>query len=176
MERNFPPYKERAIPPLADAPGHPGAVLVSNPTDQEQEEQEQKGEKEVSRPLPAQHSHLSRAGIVSLLVLIGMLLVLITGLLIANPSELSPQAALTPTSTTSPASPTGTHAPTPTPTLAANVTPTPEPPIFTANSGAIPSLQLPTGHYVLYEQQNSVYMISSDGGLPQVIPTEGYIY
>ena len=146
---------------------------VSNPTDQKQEKQEQKA---IAQPLPERHARLSRAGVFSLLALISMLLILITGLLIADPSGLSPQTMLTPTSTTIQASPTGAHTPTATATPVDNATPTPTPPIFTANSGTTPSLQLPSGHYVLYEQQNNIYMVSSTGGLPQLIPSQGYLY
>ena len=141
---------------------------VSNPTDQTQEKQEQK---EIARPLPAKPTRLSRAGVFSLLGLIGMLLILITGLLIVNPSALSPQTLPTPTSTSS-----ARTSPTATATTGNDATPTPTPPIFTANSGTTPSLQLPSGHYVLYEQQNNIYMVSSRGSLPQLIPTKGYLY
>ena len=37
-------------------------------------------------------------------------------------------------------------------------------------------LQLPGGHSIIYEQQNNLYMVSTSGGLPQLLPTPGYAY
>ena len=153
--------------------------MVPQVNDSPEQKQEQGEQQPVAQPLPDRHARLSKAGIVSLLSLIGMLLILITGLLILDPSELLPQTQLlTPTSTSAPASPTGTHVPTPAATVTPQGTalPTPVPPVFTANGQPMSSLQLPPGHFVLYEQQSSIYMISSSGGLPQAITTPGYLY
>ncbi len=43
-------------------------------------------------------------------------------------------------------------------------------------SSALPSLAVPTEHYVIYEQQNSIYAISTGDGSAHVITTPGYIY
>lgn len=151
--------------------------MIPQVSDSPEQKQEQGEQQPIARPLPDRHAHLSKAGIISLLSLIGMLLILITGMLIRDPSQLSPQATLpTPTTTNVAATPTGTHAPTPTATPQVTASPTPVPPVFTANGQAIPSLQLPPGHFVLYEQENNIYMVSSGGGLPQAIPTPGYVY
>jgi hypothetical protein len=149
--------------------------LIPQVSDSPEQKQEQEEQLSIAQSLPGRHIRLSKAGIFSLLLLIGMLLILITGMLILNPSEVSPQAnELTPTS--SPAPPTSTNPPAATSTPLNNASPTPIPPIFSPNGEAIPSLQLPPGHFVLYEQQNSIYMVSSSGGLPQAILTPGYLY
>lgn len=154
--------------------------MVPQVSDSPEQKQEQGEQPPVDQPLPDRQARLSKAGIVSLLTLIGMLLILITGILILDPSEMMPQAPqaslLTPTSTGVSTSLTGMHAPTPTATPQLTASPTPVPPIFTANGQPVSSLQLPSGHFVLYEQQNSIYMVSSSGGLPQAITTPGYLY
>ncbi len=150
--------------------------MVPQVGDSPEQKQEHEEQQSITQPsLDRRHARLSKAGIVFLLALIGMVLMLITGTLMLNLSELSPQAQL-PTPTSVPASPTTTHAPTPTATPLHSASPTPVPPILTTNGEAAPSLQLPPDHFVLYEQQNNIYMVSSSGGLPQAISTPGYLY
>ncbi|HLI05439.1 MAG TPA: hypothetical protein VKV40_02620 [Ktedonobacteraceae bacterium] len=149
--------------------------MVPQVSDSPEQKQEHEEQQPVAQPLPTRQTRLSRAGIISLLALIGMLLITITGMLIRNPEQLMPQAQL-PTPTSVPASPTATHAPIPTATPQPDVSPTPVPPLLTANGQSVSSLQLSMGHFVLYEQQNNIYMVSSSGGLPQAISTPGYLY
>jgi hypothetical protein len=49
-------------------------------------------------------------------------------------------------------------------------------PILTPDNEQAPPLQLPGGHYIIYEQQNNLYMVPSSGGLPQLLPAPGYVY
>ncbi len=114
----------------------------------------------ISPPLPEQQARFSKAGIISLLLLISLLLFLFTGLIAssfpqihqATPGNQTPTAAQDQDSTS-----TST-------------------PILTPNNKKIPPLQLPGGHYIIYEQQNNLYMVSTSGGSPQLLPTPGYAY
>jgi outer membrane protein assembly factor BamB len=99
--------------------------------------------------------------IISFLVLIGLLLLLFTGLLIHSLPQVRTGLDLQKTVSRS------------TPTQAQdNDTGPLDPP----GNVAVQSLQLPTNQYVVYEQQNNIYYISTAGGLPQVMNTPGYIY
>jgi len=49
-------------------------------------------------------------------------------------------------------------------------------PILTPNNQKTPPLQLPGERYIIYEQQNNLYMVPSSGGLPQLLPAPGYVY
>jgi hypothetical protein len=112
----------------------------------------------VSQPLPEQQVRFSKAGIISLLILISLLLFLFTGLIASSFPQIH-QA------------PPRNQAPTATEDQDSTSTP-----ILTPNNKKIPPLQLPGGHYIIYEQQNNLYMVSTPGGLPQLLPTPGYAY
>lgn len=110
---------------------------------------------------PAQEPRFFKPGIISLLVLLGLLLIVFTGLIVrAFPAAVHPPvpAGATPTSTA-----------TALPVAASNVLQVP-------GSGSPSLLTVPTGHYVVYEQQNNIYVISASDGAPHVITTPGYIY
>jgi len=109
-----------------------------------------------------------KAGIISLLMLIGLLLLLFTGLLILD----LPQALTKPGAPVS----TQTQQPSPTATQEQAATATATPPIFPPGIAVIPPLQLPPGHAVIYEQQNKLYSVPATGGSPQMLSTPGYIY
>lgn len=49
-------------------------------------------------------------------------------------------------------------------------------PISLANNRLVAPLELPQGQYIIYEQQNKLYMIPSTGGLPTLITAPGYVY
>ncbi len=111
---------------------------------------------------PGQEPPISRKGIISLLVIIGMLLLLFVGLVIRN----LPQAVAVHHDASSR-----------TRVGQATVQAQDTPPSLQApgNTSAAP-LQLPVGHYLLYEQQNNIYLVSTSGGVPQLLTTPGYIY
>jgi hypothetical protein len=119
---------------------------TSSPPEQSQEP--------VSQPLSDHEHQLSRSGIISLLVLVGLLLLLFTGLLIHS----LPQA-IHQSSTSSPTSQSENT----------------DPLQFPGDAAATP-VQTPAGSYVVYEQQNNIYLVPTGGGTPQVITTPGYIY
>ncbi|TMD68376.1 MAG: hypothetical protein E6I91_04620 [Chloroflexi bacterium] len=149
------------------------AQEVSNPPDPKDEEKPH-----ISEPLPVQSGRFSSTGIFILLVLISILIISSTSLLLPNLVQVYTHpgsgTAASPSATAQ-----STHAGplSPTPVTDQNVTPTATPPIFTPNNTTAPSLQLPSGHEIIYEQQNNIYMISSTvSGTPQVLSTPGYIY
>ncbi len=112
----------------------------------------------ISQPLPRQTPRFSRVGIVSLLVLIGLQVLLCTGLLIGN----LPQAIalstphLAQTMQASGQNDTG--------------------PLSIPGDATVPTLQISGEHYMVYEQQNTVDLISVAGGGPTVVATPGYVY
>jgi len=131
---------------------------------------------DISQPLPGQHRRFSKAGIYILLGLIGLLIVSSTSLLLLSLAQgltypAAGTATLTPTQ-----QPSRAQTVVPTATTDQNAIPTPTPPIFTPGSTIIPPLQLPSGRYLVYEQQDKLYWISSTGGQPQVITAPGYLY
>lgn len=132
----------------------------------------------IAKPLPVQPGRFSSTGIVILLVLISILIISSISLLLPNLVRVYTHpdsfTVVSPSATAR-----SKHAVplSPTPTTGQNVTPTATPPIFTPNNTTAPSLQLPSGHEIIYEQQNNIYMMSSTGsGKPQALSTPGYIY
>ncbi|GAC1391701.1 MAG: hypothetical protein NVS4B11_21610 [Ktedonobacteraceae bacterium] len=115
--------------------------------------------KQVSHPLQEQQRHFSKKGILVLLVLVGMLLVLFTSQLVWNLSQ----------------------------TVVHKATPLPHPtrtvdqdkdigPLLPPGKAMAPQLTLPTGKYVVYEQQKNISIAPADGGMPTPLTTPGYIY
>ncbi len=149
------------------------AQQVSNPPEPKDEEKSR-----ISEPRPVQPRRFSSTGIIILLVLISLLIISSTSLLLPNLVQVyTHPESFTAVSPTAKAQSTHAGPLTPTPTIGQNVTPTATPPIFTPNNTAAPSLQLPSEHEIIYEQQNNIYMISSTGsGTPQALYTPGYIY
>jgi hypothetical protein len=133
----------------------------------------------ISQPLrdAPVRTRFTKAGILSLLILIGLLLLLFSGQLVMNLLQ----------SNDSKAKPLAANAhPTPTPKSARTLTPTPTQdldatssafsPIFLPDNATLPPLHLPAGYYVIYEQASNLYLVSSASNVSQVIPTQGYIY
>jgi hypothetical protein len=136
---------------------------VTDPPDQ--------GYQRVSQPLSEPRFRLTRAGIISLLTLIMLLLLLFSGELVYSLVQTtrtvqSPQQ-----------NPTGKHpvslTPTVTPTLQASANTTSS--ITVPNHDDAPPLQLSGSQYVIYEQNNTLYLVSATGNYAQVIPTLGFI-
>lgn len=94
-----------------------------------------------------------------LLVLVGMLFLLFTGQLFWNLS----QVVVRRTSTV----------PRPTPTVNSNKD---VGPLLPPGQASAPQLTLPTGKYVVYQQQKSISIVPLAGGLATVLTTPGYIY
>ena len=126
---------------------------------------------------PHRPTRFSMLGIVMLLVLVCMLILSSSVVLVISVVQgVSPQVGSVATSVPVQH---GTQTPqtlTPGATSTGALTPTPTPPIYAPNNVALPQLQLPPDHYVIYEQQNTIYVISSTGGLPQALTTPGYEY
>lgn len=121
-------------------------------------------------PLNNAHSRLSRAGIFSLLLVIGVLLLLFSGQLVQSLIQVAQSTSTAP----------GSHAGSPvangktsTPTLAAS--PTDAPALIVPGRQNVPPLQLPDSRYVIYAQNNTLYLVSASGDYAQVIPTQGFI-
>jgi len=132
---------------------------------------------------PDRHARFSMTSIVLLLALVSILILSSSILLVISVVQgVNPQVAHVATSTSSTSSTSARNSTrsaqtlTPSVTGGTALTPTVTPPIFAPNNVALPPLQLPPDHYVIYEQQNNIYLISSTGGTPQVITTPGYVY
>jgi hypothetical protein len=131
----------------------------------------------ISEPLPDVHAgtRFTKAGILSLLILIGLLLLLFSGQLIVNLFQPNGHYVKPVTTNTRPnpipkSKSSSVSAPSPTQDLDATS------PIFTPDNATLPSLQLPAGYYVIYEQASKLYRVSSTGNVSLLIPTQGYIY
>ncbi len=142
--------------------------------------------------------HLSKIGVLAMLSLIGLLLACFNGLLIYGLTPQAQQAAARSATATVRALETRVASPivfTPTPTPNPSATPTPNPPIFWPNNSiSSAALQLPEGHYLLYEQpynpnlpsnpknshnpnsQQGNLFLAPLGGQPEVLTAPGYIY
>jgi len=104
----------------------------------------------------------SRKGIVSLLGIVGVLLLLFIGLVIHNlPQAVQPHhtpsdiAHASQTQADAQDTPSSLQAP---------------------GSDSTAPLQLPSGHSLLVEQENNIYLVSATGGTPQLLSTPGYVY
>ncbi len=142
---------------------------VTDPPDQ--------NEQRVSQPLSEPRFRLTRAGIIFSLLLVVLLLLLFSGELVYSlvRTAQAAQTAATPTlSATSglQASPTskstGTATSTTTPGLQTL-------PITVLKHQDAPPLQLSASQYIIYEQSNTLYLVSATGKYAQVIPTQGFI-
>ncbi len=125
------------------------------------------------------HTRFTKAGVLSLLILIGLLLLLLSGQLVLNllrpnDSKVRHIAANTHPNATPKSSSSSKLSPTPTQDF--NATTSTLSPIFTPNNATLSPLQLPDGYYVIYEQKSNLYMVSSTGNFSSIIPTQGYIY
>ncbi|HEY6541592.1 MAG TPA: hypothetical protein VIZ18_11665 [Ktedonobacteraceae bacterium] len=142
---------------------------VSDPPDQY--------ERRHSQPLSRPPSRLTRAGIISALALIMLLLVLFSGELIYSLVRTA-QAAQPLATQTAPATQiaqTGTpgnHPGTATPDAQASASATS--PITVLNHADAPPLQLSGSQYFVYETSDTLYLVSANGNSMQAIPTQGF--
>ena len=108
-----------------------------------------------------------------LLTLVGLLVVSSLGaLLFSVVQAASGSATLTPTVIASQTASAGKTTPTP----ALSPTPVSDAPFSPPNNAALPVLQLPTGHMLIYEERNGIYLIPGTDGTPQQLSTPGYLY
>jgi hypothetical protein len=127
--------------------------------------------------LPEQPARFPKAGIVSLLVLVGLLLLLFSSLFIFSLPQLADdQVKQNPGTPTTQHSATSTPTLTPTPTGTQNANLTAAPPLYLPNNIVQPPLNLPGAHYVIYESKNNLYVVSTSSGQVQPISTIGYVY
>ncbi|HVU70961.1 MAG TPA: hypothetical protein VHD63_27790 [Ktedonobacteraceae bacterium] len=86
----------------------------------------------------------------------------------AQQAAVTPQASSRATATAS--SPTSTSTPVPAPTATVSV------PFFAPNNTQLSSLQLSTGHYVLYQDTTRMYLVSTTDNSVQWLYTPDYAY
>jgi len=145
------------------------------------DQQPQRSEAErisILQPQPNSPARFAKAGIISLLVLIGSLLLLFSSLLISSlPQLATTQAKQSPGTVTVHHSASSIPALTPIPTngQTPNLTATPQP-LFIPNNTVLPPLALPGTHNVIYESMNNLYVVSTDTGQVQQISASGYVY
>ena len=124
-----------------------------------------------------QSARFPKAGIVFLLALVGLLLLLFSSLFISSLPQLAvDQTKHGPGTATIQQAATSTPTLTPTPTGTQNPNLTAASPLFLPNNTVQPPLNLPAGHYVIYESKNNLYVVSTDTGQIQLIATTGYVY
>lgn len=115
--------------------------------------------KPVSRPL-ATDQRSSSTRIISLLIVLGLLLVVFTGLLVRNLTQVVRPAAQGQA----------------TPKQVAKVQDDDAPILSLPGDATLAPPAVPEGHYVLYEQDNHVYVASTDGSAPVQVVTPGFKY
>jgi hypothetical protein len=120
---------------------------------------------------PGVHKGFTKAGILSLLILISLLLLLFSGQLILNLMQ-KPDAANTDPNPT----PVSTSALTPASTQDIEGGLDKPFPIFAPDGAIPPRFQLPDGYHLIYEQKSNLYLVSSNSSVARLIPTQGYIY
>ena len=143
---------------------------VSKPPEQPQSDKVQSPAQSVF----FQQTRFPRAGIFVSLVLVSVFILSSAVLLLL--SLLQAATPHLPVSRVATSVPTQTHSHVASVTVVPDVTVSTTPPIFVPGNASVPSLQLPTGHYVLYEQQGGIYVVDSAGGSPQKISAPGYVY
>ena len=131
----------------------------------------------ISKPLPDAHAGLrfTKAGIFSLLILIGLLLLIFSGQLLVNLLQVSSgHARAVPVITHSTSIPKSKSNTILTPTSTQDLDA--QSPIFTPGNTSITPFQLPAGYSVIYQQANGLYIVSSSDNVSHKIPAGGYIY
>lgn len=111
-----------------------------------------------------------RIGFVTLFVLVGLSLLLFSGQIILGLTQTdSASAAQQARNTVTPTPVQGTApALTPTPTVTV--------PFSTPNNTLMPTLQLPAGHYVIYQNDTHIYLASTTDNTVLSVYTPGYTY
>ncbi len=154
---------------------------VSDPS----EEQTVSNAEPLAAPVRKAHVRLSKVGVISSLVMIGLSLLLFSGQILFNVGQIWASTTPTPVlARQTQGSPSPQHSPDPASTkgqLTAptpTATPAPVPPFFTPNnpSASTPTLQLPANHYVLYQNTTHIYLVSTTDGTLISLYTPNYTY
>jgi hypothetical protein len=127
--------------------------------------------------LPGAHAGIrfTKAGIFSLLILIAFLLLLFSGQLFLNLSQLNgTRAKVTISNVHSNSILKKNFSSVLTPTATADLDSSS--PLFTPGATSITPLQLPAGYAVIYQQVTGLYLVSSTDTVLHMIPASGYIY
>ena len=135
-------------------------------------------EERMVMPPRGPHPHLTRAGVISLLVLIALLALLFAGqFAFSLPQAIQQHSLATPSAidrrVVSSPSPQGRSSLTP--VLTPDPRATEISPFTVPAHPDAPSLSLPAGRYVIYEQDSTLYLVSSTGDIAQIIPTQGFV-
>jgi hypothetical protein len=133
---------------------------------------------------PDYHTAFTKAGIIALLAVIGLLLLSLSGLIVTSLPQLnqstshgsSPGGSFNRPRGSTCRSCVNSSSPTATDDSDQDVTPTPNLPIYLPGNKPVPALSLPQGSYILYEQQGNLYLVSSNGGQATLLTTPGYEY
>lgn len=119
---------------------------ISRPTEEPQ--------KQSTPPLPKREPALPRRSIIALLVFLGLLLLIFSGVAIRNVPRTIQEVASAKATATS-----GTGIP-----------------LQLPGGTSVPNVSIPGGYSVIYEQQNAIYRLPANGGESQQVATPGYIY
>ena len=111
------------------------------------------------QPAPKPQGSVSKKGVVTLLVLVGMLFLLFTSQLLWNISQTVARKT--------------SSVPRPSPTFDKNKD---VGPLLPPGQSSAPQLVLATGEYVVYQQQKNIFRVPVAGGPPTLLSTPGYIY
>jgi hypothetical protein len=129
----------------------------------------------ITPPQADARARFTKAGILSLLILVGLLLLLFSGQLVLGLLHASDArnvvAGTHPTSTAQ-----SSKKATPAPTQSLDAIASTPSPFVAPNNVTLPPLQLPAGYYAIYEQKSGLFVVSSTGNFSRAIPTQGYIY
>jgi hypothetical protein len=122
-------------------------------------------------------AHVSSISLVTFFVLIGLSLLLFSGQIISSLFQVNPvhvaQKVLVRQPQTRASEQRGIgYTPTPAPTAQ----PAPASPFFMPNNATVQALQLPGGHYILYQTATHIILVSTTDNSTQPVYTPGYNY
>lgn len=130
---------------------------------------------ETPLPPPTPRSRYTRVGFVTLFVLIGLSLLVFSGqILLSLTQTSSASAAQQPAQTQLSVSTTSTPSPGKVPTLLP--TPSATVPFVAPNNTPMSPLQLQSGHYVLYQDETHIYLVSTTDNTVTSLYTPSYTY
>ena len=129
--------------------------------------------------MPDPQRRFSRVGIVGLFVLIGLSLALFSSQIILGLTQVSPahteqQGIAQETHRTS--TPQSSASPTVTQGIEPTVTPTAPLPFYAPSNTNMSTLQLPSGHYIIYETPTHIRLVSTTDGSTLSLYTPSYAY
>ena len=130
----------------------------------------------IAAPARSSRPRYSQMGFVTLFVLIGLSLLLFSGQIVLSLTQTSPVNAAQRATSSSQArnSTTATSKQQNTPAL--SPTPTSNAPLFSPNNTPMSPLQLSSGHYVAYQDDTHIYLVSTTDNTIISMYTPGYTY